>query len=167
MRLSNIKRDANVFIDANIFIYHFTGASKECSEFLKRCEQGEVSGMTSVIALLEVLHRLMMVEAVGKKLAAPPNIVKKLQKHPEKIKQLKDYYLNTRKIADMGIIIKPLTFETAEKSNSFRTEYGLMVNDSIIAAGMAEEGMDSLASNDDGFRKIGKFKVYSPGDVEL
>ena len=167
MRLSNIKTGAKVFIDANIFIYPVTGVSKECSDFLKRCEQGEVSGITSVSPLLEVLHRLMMVEAVGKKLVEPPNIVKKLQRHPEKVKSLKDYYINTRKIADMGIIIRPVTFETTEKSNAFRTEYGLMVNDSIIAAGMVEEGTDSLATNDEGFRKIGNFKVYSPGDVDL
>lgn len=167
MSLSNIKRGSKVFIDANIFIYHFTGASKECSEFLKRCEQGELSGITSVSAILEVLHRLMMVEAVGKKLVEPPNIVKKFQRHPEKVKLLKDYYINTRKIADMGITIRPVTFETTEKSNTFRTEYGLMVNDSIIAAGMVEEGIDSLATNDEGFRNIWNIKVYRPGDVNL
>lgn len=167
MRLSNIKAGTKVFIDANIFIYHFTGASNECSEFLKRCEQGEISGISSVSALLETLHRLMMIEAVGKKLVAPPDIVKKLQRHPEKIKLLKDYYTNTQKIADMGITIKPVSFETMQNSNSFRTEYGLMVNDSIIAATMQEEGTNSIATNDEGFRRIESIKVYNPGDVDL
>jgi len=55
-----------VFIDANIFIYHFTGLSQECSSFLERCERGELWGVTAVHIILEVLHRLMMIEAVTK-----------------------------------------------------------------------------------------------------
>ena len=57
-----------IFIDANIFIYHFTGLSQECSSFLERCERGDLWGITGVHILLEVLHRLMMIEAVTKKL---------------------------------------------------------------------------------------------------
>jgi predicted nucleic acid-binding protein len=37
MRLDEIEPGEKCFIDANIFIYHFTGASEECSSFLTRC----------------------------------------------------------------------------------------------------------------------------------
>ena len=63
---------ASIFIDANIFIYHFTGVSEECSEFLTRCESREITGQTSINVILEVLHRLMMVEAVTKNLVSRP-----------------------------------------------------------------------------------------------
>jgi len=88
LRLGRIEAGSEAFIDANIFIYHFTGVSDESS----RCEEGELTGVTSVNVLLEVLHCLMMIEAVNKKLVSPPNILKKLKKSPGKIKQLLDYF---------------------------------------------------------------------------
>ena len=81
MTLDKIASGENVFIDSNIFIYHFTGVSDRCSDFLNRCEQKDLIAITSTNLLLEVLHRLMMIEVVNKKLITPPNIVKKLQKN--------------------------------------------------------------------------------------
>lgn len=34
MGLSDIEAGSGVFVDANIFIYHFTGVSEECSNLL-------------------------------------------------------------------------------------------------------------------------------------
>ena len=167
MKLDEIKTGSEVFIDANIFIYHFTGVSDECSDFLNRCEQGDLSALTSVNVILEVLHRLMMVEAVKKKMVKPPNIVKKLSKDPSKVKKLNEYFVNTQKISEMGIEIKPVSMETIIKSQMVRLGYGLMVNDSVIAASMQEEGIKLLATNDTGFEKIDEILVCSPGDVNL
>jgi len=47
--LEQVRPGARIFIDAPIFIYHFTAASSECRAFLKRCETGEILGVTSVI----------------------------------------------------------------------------------------------------------------------
>lgn len=167
MSLDNIHTGTKVFIDANIFIYHFTGVSNECSNFLARCEQGDIYGATSINVLLEVLHRLMMVEAVRKKIVEPPNIINKLKKHPEKIKELSEYYINTQKIKDMGVIVNPISYETLLRSQPFRLKYGLMVNDSIILASMHEHGIKSLASNDDEFSKIEGLFIFKPEDVVL
>ncbi len=167
MNLDSIKTGTKVFIDANIFIYHFTGVSNECSNFLTRCEQSDINGITSINVLLEVLHRLMMVEAVRKKLVEPPNIINKLKKHPEKIKELNEYNINTQKIKDMGITVYPISYEMFIKSYPFRLKYGLMVNDSVILASMQEQGIKSLASNDEEFFKIEGLSVFNPEDVVI
>jgi predicted nucleic acid-binding protein len=167
MRLDEVQKGERVFIGANIFIYHFTGVPNECSDFLARCEQKEIFGLTSVNVLLEVLHRLMMIEAVKKKLANPPDIANKLTKHPEIIKQLNEYYINTQKIAEMGIAVKPLPYDAILKSHSFRVGYGLMVNDSMIIASMQEEGIKTLITNDDGFSEVDRISVYKPHDVKI
>ena len=167
MKLNETKTGSEIFIDSNIFIYHFTGVSDECSDFLSRCEQGELIGMTSVNVILEVLHRLMMVEAVRKNLVKPPNIVKKLSKAPQKLKGLNEYFINTEKIQDMGIAIKPLTFETIVKSHMVRLGSGLMVNDSVIIAGMKQEKVKLLATNDKAFEKVDEIHVCTPGDIKL
>lgn len=167
MSLDKVDSGSKVFIDANIFIYHFTGLSSECSNFLGRCEQGDLEGVTSVNVILEVLHRLMMVEAVKKRLVTPPNIARKLQKSPKKVMKLNEYFLNTRKIVEMGIQIKPLSFETVLRSHDVREKFGLMVNDSLIVASMEEENISPLATNDAGFLKIKRISVYRPTDLSL
>jgi len=82
MRLEEIAPEESVFIDSNIFIYHFTGTSEECSHFLSRCERKDLSGVTSTNVLLEVLHRLMLIEAVNKKLLAPLILLRNFKKNP-------------------------------------------------------------------------------------
>jgi len=165
MKLSEIKAGSEIFVDSNIFIYHFTGVSDECSDFLSRCEREELIGITSVNVMLEVLHRLMMVEAVSKNIVKPPNIVKKLNKSPQKIKRLNEYFVNTEKIQDMGIEIKPLIFETIIKSHVIRLSSGLMVNDSVIIASMKKEGVKLLATNDKVLKNLDEIDVYSPEDI--
>ncbi len=167
MKFEKIVSGEYVFIDANIFIYHFTGVSDQCSDFLNRCEQKDLIGITSTNVLLEVLHRLMMIEVVKKKLIDPPNIVKKLQKKPVLVKQLSDYYFNAQKIYDMGIAVKPISYDTFVKGHFYRGKYGLLVNDSIIAASAQQEGINILATNDDAFLKLDEFKIYQPYDVNL
>lgn len=165
MRLEEIEPRSEVFIDSNIFIYHFTGVSEESSSFLACCEEDELSGITSVNVLLEVLHRLMMVEAVKKNLIKPPSLVQKLKDKPEKVCQMNDYFTNTIAVLDMGIKVYPITPELLKSSQMIRAQYGLLVNDSLIVALMQEEGIQKLASNDDAFSKIDWIKLYKPGDV--
>jgi predicted nucleic acid-binding protein len=167
MRFEELASGASIFIDANIFIYHFTGASEECSEFLNRCESREITGVTSINVILEVLHRLMMIEAVNKNLVQPPNILKKLKNQPQKIKQLDEYFIHTQKIERMGISIRPFSYLTVISSQNHRMRYGLMVNDSLIVALMEETSVIYLATKDKSFTGIKEITVVSPEDLYL
>ncbi|MBM2832908.1 MAG: PilT-like protein [Candidatus Brocadiaceae bacterium] len=66
MKLNDLKAGENVFIDANIFIYSFGAQSVECRELLLRCAKKELTGYTSTSVISEVLHRLMVAEALQK-----------------------------------------------------------------------------------------------------
>ena len=167
LNLDAVKPKSRVFIDANIFIYHFTGVSLQCTDLLKRCERGELSACTSINVLLEVLHRLMMIEVVKKKLLKPPNIVKKLHKNPEIVKQLDEYYINTAKIMKMNIQVVPIDQQLLETSNHARMMYGLLVNDSLIVAVMKKDKIKALATNDDGFLVVDAIDVYKPIDLAI
>ena len=165
MRLKNIPPGTEVFIDANIFIYHFTGNSAECSEFLSRCEEAVLKGSTSTIVVAEVMHRLMLAEAEAKKLAKAPQILKKLKDRPEIVCRLTDYFVGAQAIFDIGIKTYPLTAELMMKSQAFRARYGLMVNDSLIAATMEDAGVEALATNDDGFSRVDWIHIHKPEDI--
>ena len=80
---------------------------------------------------------------------------------------MNDYFTNTMAILDMGIRVYPITAELLRKSQPIRARYGLLVNDSLIAAIMEEEGIQIMATNDDGFLGIVWIKAYRPSDLIL
>jgi predicted nucleic acid-binding protein len=81
---------SRVFIDANIFIYHFTHTplTAACTKFLQRVEVGDIEGITSVITLAEVAHRLMILEAIQIHGLFPHAAVRKLKENPTLVQQL-------------------------------------------------------------------------------
>ena len=86
--LAEIPDGAVVFIDANVFIYHFSGPgplSPACSAFLQRVEDGVLRGLTSTVVLIEVLHRLMILEAAGSLRLRPREATRYLKEHPEHV----------------------------------------------------------------------------------
>jgi predicted nucleic acid-binding protein len=166
MRLKNIPPGIEVFIDANIFIYHFTGNSAECTDFLSRCEEGVLRGSTSTIIVGEVMHRLMLAEAEAKKLARAPQILRKLKDKPEIVCRLTDYFIGAQAIFNLGIKTYPLTAELIMKSQAIRARYGLMANDSLIAATMEDEGVEVLATNNDGFSRVDWIHIHKPEDIK-
>ena len=163
--LPELPAGQTVFIDANIFIYHFTGLSQECSSFLERCERGELWGITAVHILLEVLHRLMMIEAVTKKLVTSGSVARKLREKPHVVKQLADYQAQTEAILEMGIEVVGLTSDFLKISHPYRCRNGLLVNDSLTAAVMEAEGILYLATADHDFTRVEGLRVYSPLDL--
>ncbi len=166
-RLSDIPDGDRVFVDANVFVYHFTGVSADCSWFLKRCEQGSITGLTGMHVLLEVLHRLMMVEAVLKGLVSPGNVARKLREHPEVVKQLSQSEEQAEIVPRMGVGVISVDDGTLAAGRRFRSSYGLMVNDSVTAAVARQEGIEAIATSDRDFLRVSGFRVYSPGDIDI
>ncbi|MGQ9628701.1 MAG: type II toxin-antitoxin system VapC family toxin [bacterium] len=166
MRFDELPKGGKILLDANIFIYHFTGTSEECSRLLKRCEEGDIKGITAVTVTLEVLHRLMAIEAVRKGLVSGGNVVRKLKEKPEVVKKLSEYYENVQKIKGIGIEIYPLTEEIVDRSYQIRKQYGLLINDSVVVAFMKEQRISNIATRDEDFERVEGIKVYKPEDLK-
>src|SRR5262249_7979854 len=95
--LATLPAGTRIFIDANIFIYHFTHVplTAACTAFLQRVETGDVRGVTSVVVLAEVAHRLMILEAIRTSGVPSRTAVKQLKENPTLISQLSHYKLAT------------------------------------------------------------------------
>jgi len=141
MTLAELLDGDNVFIDANIFIYHFGGRSPECKSFLERCARRELLGYTSTPILAEVLHRLMIAEAIAKGLVTAKTAVRKLGETPELVKQLTQYQEDVNKILQMNLTILALTPEIVRLSAEVRKTEGLLTNDSLVVACMRVQGI--------------------------
>ncbi|WP_258358538.1 type II toxin-antitoxin system VapC family toxin [Moorella sulfitireducens] len=166
MRFDELPAGSQIFVDANIFIYHFSGVSEDCSSFLERCEREEIVGFTTTNILLETMHRLMMLEAVTRGLVTPGNLAKKLKGKPEIITRLATYAEQVKKIPAMNINIVPLTQDLCYQALTWQQQYGLMTNDSILLAACQEYKCWNLASNDLVFVGVREITLWQPADVE-
>ncbi len=165
MALSDVPPGSAVFIDANIFIYHFAGQSDDCSAFLARVERGELRGATGHVSLLEVAHRLMMLEAVELGLRAGANPAARLARQPELIRRLSKYYFSVLSIPRMGVEILRLPEDFITASQEFRQTSGLLVNDSLVPMQMRQAGLSLLASADKAFDRLPGLRRFAPSDI--
>lgn len=166
MTFNNLKKGDSIFIDANIFVYNFGAQSAECKELLLRCAKGDLTGYTLTSVLSEVLHRLMIAEAIEKGHITDKNPLKKLRENPEIIKKLTTYIQNVEKIGEMNINIIALTNELIKKSAKIRQSEGLLTNDSIVVAAIKDLGLSNLVTNDSDFDHIKWLYVYKPADLQ-
>ena len=125
--------------------------------------------MTGVPLLLEVLHRLMMIEAVMEGLVSPGGVARKLRERPEVVRKLHRYQEQVEAILGMGIEVLPLEVELIELSQRHRREYGLLVNDSLTLALMEQLGLEGLATADEDLLRLKSklpFQLYAPQDLK-
>lgn len=164
--LTKIPDNISVFIDANIFIYHFCDAeiavAKNCSDFLNKIENEQIHGFTSTFIIAEVLHRAMIHEAIGKFDLDPKGAMNKLQKNPALIKSLNQFARIPMILTDIGIQILSVSYTTILNSQHWRRDYGLMVNDSILLETMAAFNISHLVTNDSDFDRIPDITVWKP-----
>ena len=165
MILADLQGGDSVYIDANIFIYHFGGKSAECRVFLGRCARREVLGYTSTATLAEVLHRLMMAEAIPRGPVNAKTAVKQLKEKPELVKQLTKYNEDVNQIGQMNLTILSLTPEVLTRSEAVRKREGLLTNDSFVVVFMHEHGLTKLATADADFERVPGLEVYKPNDL--
>ena len=165
MKLEEIQPGQAVFIDANIFIYHLTGRSEACRALLERCEVGEIRGFTGAHVILEVLHRLMMLEAVQQGLISPGNLARRLKEHPQIVKALTEYSRHVSRIPDMGVETLNLDLELIQASHEVRRSTGILVYDSVIVAMMERARMNIIATQDHDFQEVPELQVCMPEDI--
>jgi len=144
-RLPNLRSGADVFLDANVFIYAFSGHSNECRDLLRRCSTEEVYGITTLDVISEVTHRLMLTEAVAKNIIAK-NSASALRGKWRDAATLTEYWALTARIFGLNLLLVGSDEPRLHRAQTVRSSYGLLTNDSLILATMNEYGIDCLAS---------------------
>jgi predicted nucleic acid-binding protein len=163
--LSEIVDNAEVFIDSNIFIYHFSRFEKfadACFHFFQRIEEGSISGYTSDLVLAEVLHWLMIIEPSEKFGFLPKEVTKYLKANPDKIASLTDPLDSISYIDKLGISILTVSLKDIKFSSEFERKFMLFTNDAINLAIMKNNNIAHLASNDSDFEKVDFLTLYKP-----
>lgn len=165
MLLSEIADGTKVFVDSNIFIYHFSNFepfAAPCLSLFQRIEDGDLSGYTSSVVLAEVLHRLMVIEASKKFDIQPKKVVKYLKENPNKISSLTDHPKSLDFIERIGVTILPVNAHDLKVSIDLKTEFGLLTIDAINLSVMKNNDLFTIASNDSDFEKVSCLNLYLP-----
>ena len=160
--MEEVPAHTEVFIDSNIFIYHFLDVSESCTNFLEREEREDIDAYTSTIVLAEVMHRLMIAEAIEKYDVKPRGAVRFLKENPEVIPTLKKCEDAVEKIPDFGVKILLLTVEAIFQSGELRRQHLLMTNDSLNLYVMRSNQLYDIATNDGDFERVEWIKVWKP-----
>lgn len=162
MFLDDIPMGTRVFIDSNIFIYHFLGTSESCTSFLSRAESQDVVTYTSIVVLAEVLHRLMIAEVVERYNVKPKDAVKFLKEKAEAIPVLEKAEDALGEIPQFNIKVLHLPEEAIFQSGELRRKYSLLANDSLNLYVMVSNHLSDIATNDTDFERVEGVRVWKP-----
>ena len=165
MHINDIPDSRKVFIDANIFIYHFAGISEQCTHLFERIRDGKLTGLVNTIILTEVLHRRMIVEAIEKGLVTPKNAVRRLKERSDFVKSLTQYSTDVQNIIQTPLIVESVTKADILTSANIRRAHGMLTNDSIILATMERLSIIDFVTHDNDFDSITKLKLWKPDDI--
>jgi predicted nucleic acid-binding protein len=165
--LDSVPNGSDVLIDANVFVYGITAKSAQCKALLERCSKEEVAGITLFEVVHEATHKFMTGEALQKGLFAgqPEKGAKYLSRHPEQVRVLTDYWLNTVRLLALNVLLLPMEQEIVKRAQLERVNTGLLTNDSLLVAAMREYGISRIATNDRQFEAVTGISVFSPTDV--
>jgi predicted nucleic acid-binding protein len=164
--LDEIADGEQVFVDANILIYHLLEDSifgQSCYDFLNRVERGEIAGITSPVALAEALFTYIRLWVITKKQIQPKKVLQYLKKHREVLEEIdlekveRLFELLTILPVDRSVITQARRSIPAEK---------LLPNDAITHALLQIHQLHLIATNDEDFDEISGFTVFKPRAIK-
>ena len=166
MTLAQVPSGAEVFVDANILVYHFGpdpvfGAA--CSQFLNRVYAKDVNAISSSHVISEVAHRLMTIEAIKLMNWPVKGIANRLRMNPAVVKKLGKFVASLQQIASMGVHVVAVDESAILKAAQLSVQYGLLSNDAVVLAVMEVHGLKNVASHDSDLDAIPSIVRYAPG----
>lgn len=165
MTFADLVAGDSVLVDANTFAYHFAPdpvLEPPCSQLLKRIENRELLGFTSVHLLGEVAHKMMTIEAnkaFGWPLAGMAN---RLRRHPAEVQRLTLFRSCIDHIARSSVQVLAPPLPILVEATVVSQQTGLMINDALIVALMRHQGLTRLASHDADFDRVPGLTRYAP-----
>ena len=164
MTVDDLPSGTRLAVDANVLIYHFTGLSQQCRRFLLRCQAGEFRAVCPAHIGLEVLHRLMMLEAVQRGLAGS-SPARRLGEAPERVRELRSAYASFELLESFGIKMLSLTLKALSRTPWWSLQYGLLANDAGLVAAMEDHGVAHLITADRQFQAVSHIQTWLVDDV--
>ena len=168
MNLDDIPSGSLCVIDTNVLLYAEQGTSLQAQRLLRRIEKREVLGVMPQTVWQELMHKLMLAEALMLGYLGGGNPARQLAGKPDVIKRLMLYKDKIRALVTLGMGFESCTrIDVVDKAVAIQERHGLLTNDSVIVAIALRLEADVLVSADRQFQVIKEVPVYAPSDVKL
>jgi predicted nucleic acid-binding protein len=165
MTLADLKRGDAVFVDANIFVYHFAPdpvLGGACTQFLDQIERQELVGYTSTSILCEVAHRLATLEARTQFGWSAGKVIQRLKQNPGHFPCLSVFRAAVEAICKSKVQVLTATPPLIVTAVGTSQQAGLLIIDAVTVALMQMNGLTKLASSDTDFDRVPGLSRYSP-----
>ena len=161
---------AHVFVDTNIFYFHFQGKSATCTAFFNRIADGEVTAYVNTEVLSDLIHKLMLAEACAKGIIRKQNacaLKSYIASDRTCVAYMPDHQSQFEDTLGMGLKVLPVTKKLLVETKLERTTHGLMTNDSLHLGTMIRGAatVSNIATHDGDFIHIPDITVWRPADV--
>jgi predicted nucleic acid-binding protein len=162
MKLVSLPENSSIFVDGNIFLFTILAHPKfkePCEKFLAFLESKEYRAFTSTLVLNEVIHKLMITEAIKKHaLRTEHDAYLLLRQKPEVIRGLTITWDNFSSLK--GYPIKILSISNSlDSAIEISKSYGLLISDAMHAALCREHKVENIATADADFEGVVGIKV--------
>lgn len=165
MTFADIQVGSKVFLDANVFVYHFVPdpvLGPACRDLLDRISRRDVSGFTSSHVLTNVAHRLMTIEAAAKFGWPMTGIAYRLQQNSADLQTLRDFRQSVEEVPTFGVQVLPVELPHVLSAAALSQQHGLLSGDGLIVAVMQSHSLTQLASHDIDFERVPGINRYAP-----
>ena len=135
-----IKRHQTIGLDSMIYIYHFeeaSGFSDQTKKIFRLLENGNFSGISSVISMIEILTQ---------------------PKKKRIFYLVKEYQHLIRNFPNLEI--KDVNFKVADLASSLRAEYNLTTPDAIVVSTCLVSGATGLITSDVKLSKVKEIDMF-------
>jgi predicted nucleic acid-binding protein len=168
MNLDDIQNGSLCVVDTNVLLYAEQGLSPQAKRLIRRCSTGDLMGILPQTVWQELTHKFMLAEALMMERISGPNAGRKLSRQPEIVRRLGLYKDKIMALVNMGLGFEPCTKEDLlVNAFLYQEKYGLLTNDSVIAAIAVRVKADVLVTADAAFQKITDIPVAIPSDIHL
>jgi predicted nucleic acid-binding protein len=154
-----------VFVDANTLLYYFTAHPRygsACQKLLDRIANHEITGFTSAHVLMEVVHRLMTIEACQRFGWPVKGIARRLRSHSAEVQQLSRSRQAVDEITLIGLDVLSVGKSHVSLAPDVSRQSGLLCGDALVVAVMQTHGLVHLASRDADFDRVPGITRYGP-----
>ena len=154
-----------VFLDANIFVYHFAPdpiLQVPCGQLLQRIENQDIHGFTSTHVLAEAAHRLLTLEARTRFGWTSGKVVQRLKQNPSALQSLTGFRTAIERVAQSRIVVLPASSALLLAAACLCQQPGLLITDALSIALMQAQGLTRIASDDGDFDRVPGITRYAP-----
>ena len=173
--LATLPGGTSVFVDTNIFHFHYQGKSVSCTNFITRVAQGEVEAYVNTQVLSDLLHKLMCTEAIAKQCIRstnPQELKRYLKNQRGQENPLRDYQAQFEAIIAVGLHVLPINENLLVDTKVERQQYYLITGDSLHLGTMNRRKvmrrkvpLQHIVTGDADFALIPGLTVWQPNDV--